>query len=44
MEAEIEEKEGTVVKKHTFKGFFKIKTSKVEEFVEELNQDLMQPN
>jgi hypothetical protein len=36
METEIEEKGGTVVKNHTFKGFVKIKTTKVEEFVKEL--------
>lgn len=37
----IEEKGGSVVNKRTFKGFFKIKMSKVYDFVEELNQELM---
>ncbi|MBY9014907.1 MAG: hypothetical protein KGD68_04375 [Candidatus Lokiarchaeota archaeon] len=41
MQTEIEKKGGSVVNKRTFKGLFRIKMSKVEEFVEELNQELM---
>ncbi len=41
MQAVIEQKGGSVVKKRAFKGFFKIKMSKVEEFVKELNQEFM---
>jgi len=41
MQTEIEKKGGSVVNKQTFKGLFRIKMSKVEEFVEELNQELM---
>jgi flavodoxin len=44
MQAVIEQKRGSVVKKQAFKGFFKIKMSKVEEFVKELNQEFMKPS
>lgn len=44
MEAEIEERGGSVVKRHTFKGFFRLKTSKIDDFVEELNQELSKSN
>lgn len=40
MQAEIEKKGGSVVNKRTFKNFFKIKMSKVDDFVELLNQEL----
>ena len=40
MEAEIKERGGSVINRRTFKGFFRIKTSKVYDFVEELNQEL----
>jgi len=40
MQGIIEEKGGSVVNKRTFKGFFRIKMSKVDGFVEELNQEL----
>ena len=39
MQAEIEMKGGSILNRRTFKGFFRIKMSKVEEFVEELNQE-----
>jgi len=40
MQTIIEQKGGSVIKKRAFKGFFKIKMSKIDEFVEELNQKL----
>ena len=41
MQTGIEQKGGSVVKKRAFKGFFKIKMSKVDKFVEELNREFM---
>lgn len=41
MQAEIEQKGGFVVKKQVFRGLFKIKMSKVDAFIKELNQELM---
>ena len=41
MQAAIEQKGGSVVKKRAFKGFFKIKMSKVDKFVEELNREFL---
>ena len=40
MQIEIEKKGGSVIKKGTFKNFFKIKMAKVDKFVELLNQEL----
>ena len=40
MQTEIEKRGGSVVNKRTFKGLFRIIMSKVEDFVEELNQEL----
>ena len=44
MQAVLEQKGGSVVKKRAFKGFFKIKMPKVDKFVEELNQEFMKPS
>jgi len=44
MQAEIEKKGGRVVNKRIFKGFFRIKMTKVKNFVEELNQQLVKRN
>lgn len=44
MQAVIDKKGGSVIRKRAFKGFFKIKTSKVREFVKELNQEFMKPS
>lgn len=44
MQAVIDKKGGSVIKKRAFKGFFKIKMSKVEEFVKELNQEFIKPS
>lgn len=44
MQTEIEKKGGKVVNKQVFKGIFRIKTSKVKKFVEELNQELIKAN
>ncbi len=44
MQTEIERKGGSIVNKRVFKGFFRIKMSKVENFIEELNQELMKLN
>ena len=41
MQAGIEQKGGSVVKERAFNGFFKIKMSKVNKFVEELNQEFL---
>lgn len=41
LEAKIESKGGKVVKKETFKGLFKIKMEKVENFSEEINQEFL---
>ena len=40
MQAEIERKGGSVVNKRIFRGLFRIKMSKVNSFIEELNQEL----
>lgn len=40
MQAEIEQKGGSVVNKRIFRGLFRIKMSKVEDFIKELNQNL----
>ena len=41
MESKIQSKGGKVIKKETFKGLFKIKASKVDNFTQELNQELL---
>ncbi|MHA2288844.1 MAG: flavodoxin family protein [Promethearchaeota archaeon] len=41
MQTEIEQKGGFVVNKRVFRGLFKIKMSKVDNFINELNQNLV---
>jgi flavodoxin len=41
MRAEIEKKGGSMVDERVFKGFFRIKMTKTQTFVEELNQSLL---
>jgi flavodoxin len=41
MEEKIKSKNGIVVKKHTFKGPFRIKKSKVDRFTNEINQEFL---
>ncbi|MFX0010960.1 MAG: flavodoxin family protein [Candidatus Hermodarchaeota archaeon] len=40
MRVEIEKKGGSVINERIFKGFFRIKTAKVQNFIEELNKEL----
>jgi flavodoxin len=40
MRAEIEKKDGLVINERVFKGFFRIKKAKVQNFIEELNKEL----
>ncbi|NVM44519.1 MAG: hypothetical protein HWN79_06360 [Candidatus Lokiarchaeota archaeon] len=44
MQAEIERRGGSVANKRIFKGLIRIKMTKVEDFIEELNQELMKSN
>ena len=41
MRIEIEKKGGTVVNERVFKGLFRIKMTKVQEFIDEFNQSLL---
>ena len=41
MEDKIESKSGNVVKKQTFKGLFRIRMSKVDNFINDINQELL---
>ena len=41
METTIKSKNGNVVKKHTFKGPFRIKMTKVDRFTNEINQEIL---
>ena len=41
MRAEIEKKGGSVINERAFKGFFRIKKAKVQNFIEELNKELI---
>ena len=41
MQAEIEQRGGSIVDKQVFKGLFRIKISKIEDFIKELNQNLV---